>query len=386
MKSNIIKEKDYDQYYIPVSLTSLLHKKKQKYIFEELEQRHPCFTEAFCFDSKFKIINRKIFLDVIVMKKIALMEYKKHLFIPGLGLKLEKGKRRFYFSDNRWKIFLVVFILFSILLSIRLIEKNKSLRLQDSLINEEIVNEVVSENIKNSFSGDLGIDFLNVVKDENGIIKSFVWKIDGYKEDVKANLTHMFPESFNFEEDLESYSSELSPVTYNNSEPCFVFQASRKLQVMEFATNTEVGSFIKEIRNLIQKGGGILLEESYKPLRVKFNCHKNLAVLSNIAKLLEEKQIGVGELKIEYEGNQKFLVELTCTKKFPFSNGIPLNVIQNYSELFVSKEAGPVIRTKNIVNNEKNNNRKIGYIGYEDGRKLVFYKNENGKIEKIMED
>lgn len=72
----IIKKDDYERYTIPFSLNYFLPKARKKYIWEELEKQHPCFSEDCCYFYKDKIGKKGVFSDVIVMGKAKLAEYK----------------------------------------------------------------------------------------------------------------------------------------------------------------------------------------------------------------------------------------------------------------------------------------------------------------------
>lgn len=51
---NVVRKNEYDRYLIPMPFSKLLGERKKKYIFSELEKRHPCFSNKFCFDSRFR--------------------------------------------------------------------------------------------------------------------------------------------------------------------------------------------------------------------------------------------------------------------------------------------------------------------------------------------
>ena len=78
IKNNVfIKRADYEKYQLVLPYRFLFGRKKQRFIYSELEKMHPCFSDEFCFDSTIKGFSKKGALsDVMVIHKYTLAEYE----------------------------------------------------------------------------------------------------------------------------------------------------------------------------------------------------------------------------------------------------------------------------------------------------------------------
>ena len=72
----VVKESDYETYWINIPFRCFLGKQKNKYLYGELEKRHPCFSDDYFFCSKIFLKNRKLKSKVFVMEKMKIAEYK----------------------------------------------------------------------------------------------------------------------------------------------------------------------------------------------------------------------------------------------------------------------------------------------------------------------
>ena len=79
-KNQVLRE-DFEKYRIHLPFSVILKGKVNKYIYSELEKRHPCFTNDCYFNSKFKFDGKGIDSDVLVMNKLKLSEYLGNNFL-----------------------------------------------------------------------------------------------------------------------------------------------------------------------------------------------------------------------------------------------------------------------------------------------------------------
>ena len=138
MKENCLRKEDFDRYIIPLPLSKIAGKSRKKYLFSELEKRHPCFSNEFCFDSKL-ILGKKGFLsDVIVMNKMKLAGYDRKN-----GLMLEKGgvtgRKRCFVPE--WKNYIVyggvAFLLLAGIVVSGIIRKKTSIEVEKPEVTED---------------------------------------------------------------------------------------------------------------------------------------------------------------------------------------------------------------------------------------------------------
>jgi len=380
MRSNVIRSADYERYYIPVSLKNLVGKKRNIYISGELEKRHPCYTDACEFDSKVRLRNKSLILDVVVINKLKLSEYKRKSRVIDLGFFLDKEISVLRFSDK--KKLLVIFFSFGILLTgIYSVLKSAERKKEKEVVIESIESEFIEDMAFESIPELLGGKFLEIVSVKKGMITDFDWKIENGMEFIQGNLNKVFPEEIEI-----SGFENISSVEYVNNSPVFNFELRQQIREKENnEKNCLFEVYAPELRKEILMGEGVLLEEKRKSSNVRFRCKNNLMVLSNLARALEAKDIGVNELRIMRDGKEYLMVEMTLSESYGYKSGIPIDVMPSYSKIFIEEKEKSI--QKNLAIPEKTGEmKKVGSVGYENGKKLVFYKNPEGKLVKVMEN
>ena len=72
-----LKDFDYEKYQLVLPYRFLFGRKRQRFIYSELEKMHPCFSGEFCFDSNMRKVSKKGFVsDVMVIIKINLLNMR----------------------------------------------------------------------------------------------------------------------------------------------------------------------------------------------------------------------------------------------------------------------------------------------------------------------
>jgi hypothetical protein len=108
-KDCVVRKNDYERYSFVVPFGCLFGRKRDKYIFKELEKLHPCFSDDCCFDSKIVFKKRNFFANVLVMDKLKFSEYKYEN--PRAALRIEEdGKRKVVFERKKWGWFVAFLV------------------------------------------------------------------------------------------------------------------------------------------------------------------------------------------------------------------------------------------------------------------------------------
>ena len=121
-----LKDFDYEKYQLVLPYRFLFGRKRQRFIYSELEKLHPCFSGEFCFDSNMRKVCKKGFVsDVMVIHKNKLAEYeaKRSLTAVGMGRITGTGffvnssrHHRFFVNENLKRVFVAgCFVVVSVL-------------------------------------------------------------------------------------------------------------------------------------------------------------------------------------------------------------------------------------------------------------------------------
>lgn len=387
-QNNIVRKNEFDRYLIPLPLTKLIGKQKKKFIYSELEKRHPCFSNDFCFDSQLRINRKGLCSDVVVMNKGKYCSYKKWNGIVLEGCKSKRFKSDFLFSG------LVIFLLaFSILTGFFLGRKFRKINnpVEETSPGgeetEKLSDEMESfENLLPS-AGSLAEDFFEIIQSENGKISSFTWEIKNGIEKISSSLNSMTPESlFSFRQE-ENFN--LSSLSYVNGGEKFSFSCGRKIKTDSdshgfIKTIGDENVFEKEIRLLLQESGCEIFEEKFFPYVIKFKTGDTKVFIS-IKDFLEASFYVVEKMSFEKNDESNFMVEIAFAQKEMARQGVNVDLIDIYSRLFLSAKKSPEKKSSLTAANKEERLLKIGQVNYSDGKKLVFYKDEKGKILKKME-
>ncbi len=384
---NIVEKNEYDRYLIPLPFSKLL--KNKKYLFSELEKRHPCFSNDYCFDSKLRLGKKGFLSDVVVMNKGKYASYRRKGGIHLEGLKLKRFREDFVF---------ILFPFLSLCLVIFFIagrvdfKKSDFIPLENNSTEEITAPGFVVESEK-EISGYKGLmeDIFEAIEKSKGKLSILDWKIEGGKEYLSLQVKDMSPEIFFDFKDEESFY--LSAVTYENKKSSFSFTCERAFPYLH---NDNVRSemknvpFQKELRELLLREKCHLMEEKFFPysIRCKISDFEIFKVLSDFLKL---KNIAVKKIYLKEEASDYFLVDIFFDEEKNINSGLNLNLLKSYKELFlISEEVNEMCerpkKSKNTGHLLNESLKKIGEVRYTNGSKLIFYKDKNGKVVKRNEN
>lgn len=407
-KTSVISKYDFERYEVLLPFLCASGKRKQNFLFGELEKMHPCFSDEFSFDSDFKRITRKgICSDVFVINKRKLAEYEEKRWLQGAGFHLENqtGKKRFFVS-RKTKTMLagcgvcvltaVTGIAFSAAAAKRALETNA----EAAPVPVEIPTAVLSEE-SIPVTGELAEQFLEVVKTSEGSILSFSWEYDGFKERLSAFVQKVYPEQLEL---LSAWNSngEKQQVSYSKGIPEISVNYSRKIDAgftgqRKSVENKDVSyaaaspEFYRLMRSVLKTYSAELVTERLHPYSIEFLISQKKvfsagSLFEEIAGKAKEFKIALSKINIQQQADGDLLVDLFFEEAF--SEGINLLLLRDFAEVFrvrIPEAARPVVK-QSLVNQSvqqkqnKTSLKKLGEIREKDGRLTVFYKNEEGKM------
>lgn len=377
-----IAERDYDKYEIPMAVRNLLGPNRKRRIFLELEKRHPCFSDEFSFDYSIKVHKRKFYLDVFVINKLKLMEYRKKSFFSYLGFRMESGNKRRKFKNDYYNLSIVImfvlFIISGLWFGAKKLKGHAEIENIDSIATSFDNTETTIPNENFDFPGMLQ-ELFSVVQEEQGKILYFAWNRDGLYENVKMKIKGVYPEK------LETFGDgQPILVEYNDSIPEYDFvlnhlgnrpsldKGDKKYRKFEG----------KDIRDYILNCNGVINKEKSFPVEFDFTC-SNLNILGKIDEYLSETGFSIKNIQIKSLENNGFSIVAGFSNQLSGEYG-SLCLVRDYENLF-SKKQNLIVARPLIKKDEKKSLKLIGKISYEDGKKMCFYKDANGKMIKEME-
>ena len=368
-----LKSGDYDSYEILIPAGHMFGKKKQDYIYKELEKRHPCFSENFVFDENTRITKKGFLSNVTVMDRYVLGDYKNRY--PKSSFFTEENIKVF---NSGWKS-IVVLVLFLILFCVSLIFLKFSFIQDNPEPGAEEKPVPVFTEPQRSIVEDLFFD----ITESGGKIKSFQWVYDGFTENVSLNITDCSPADFDYS--LTKYKISFSPVVFDKGIAVFSIEGEHKAPgTFEKNIKTTRKEFFNEMNIWFAEQGFLLKSEDYLSgifsLSFSRNIGKYMFALSQKADEIYEKY-GFSVYKVILNKNQ---VELGFTDDFeiPFEENF-FSIFARINPCFY--EAAQIKSEKKKIQKEpekENTSRKrIGVITHENGNKSTFYKNRKGRIE-----
>ncbi len=420
-----LKTFDYEKYQLVLPYRFLFGRKRQRFIYSELEKMHPCFSSEFCFDSTLRKVSKKGFVsDVMVIHKNKLAEYeaRRSLFaagigrITGTGFFAETGVRHRFFINEKFKrtFETAVFVAAAVLIFFVVREVGS---LTETFGKENVQTFILSEGQKALQIEDgeksrtktyetIG-KFFDCINEADGRILSFRWECLNGSEIVEARVKGVFPEQ------LEGL--KLSAVRYEEGVP--VIQVMSVGAVSEKMTGNHSGvsggrvtsssfgaDFFKSVRSALIVNGGILKEERASPYMVRFSCNEKVmgTLLSDVDGIFADAGGVVCSVNILVAGGSSggsggnnagdFEISIGGAEDAAPAPGIDLAVVAENADCFGEIKKKPKLVNQLSKQNpsekenlEKADGQKIGEIKTSEGKVIVFYKTSDGKIKKIME-
>ncbi len=416
----IIQKDDYDLYKILIPF-NLHGNKRKKYINRELEKMHPGFSDLCVYDLKYTFGHKKLIANVAVMNALKLAEYqfrsKKSLKLEGLGKARYFGQRNTLLNI----IFILTFIL-SISIGISVVTKNHRKSLQEKL--ENIGNDelLLEDNETESFSTAYIIPelFLNIGK-LGCKIKSFSLEVADELSSEKKLASNFTAEissstdSFSRESILDFFNSLFLVSTNNvlneqnissfNFDNEFTNYSLNLKSSEKFASGISLCGIDVQTQNKIvselMKMGACVEISDFEAKKIIFTVNENK--MKEVFEYLHEFSDAnkIFAKKINCSVNQDFESEsLNCAMEFAVhSNDMnPFSCIGLMAEncnIFLQnknqKTAADIrkrIESSDYLGQEivmEKSSLLLGKVRKKNGKRILFYKNRDGKIIKMEE-
>lgn len=380
-------EKDYEKYSIPIGIPYLFSKSKTKYLYAELEKRHPRFSDDFYYFSKNKISKQGLISDVFVIEKSILGKYKSKCNRGNVIIAGNKICENVQKKKNLIILLCTVFFIVTIL-SIFYLIKNHN-KTENVLINEEIDNiEVGKKLLYKDFNKNSLSTLLNIVKNNNGIIKNLFWNINFSGETIAASIENVYPEEF--EKIINNIN--IKTIKYINDKPYYDISINNSF-VLDNCVNCNLSPLSREaIRKSFDNERIRLLEEQSNPYKLIFelNVEEDLSKsneLNELCSLLKHENINVCSINISqtnYKSKNNLLkIVLGLNNNSGYENNC-FDIVSKNLKLFCNtkpiQKTVPKLIQREVI--DKTSHKILGEVIYKSGKKVIFFKNNLGKIEK----
>ena len=390
-QTSAVSVKDFERYNFTIPLNKLYGQKRTSYIVSELMKRHPCFSDEFCYDSRICVNKNGFLADVIVMSRLKYVSFRRlNPVSKYLGLKFEEVKGKRFLPSSLFLLGSAVLCVLSVILICagKMIGDNHS-----SLLTEQTVE--TQESFSSSIYGSLITNFVSFLKlNTEANVTSLEWKNDGFSEYLTMELKNCYSDSLSsFFKDCQTL--DFSNLIYQNGLPSFSVNIKDKCRHF-YQENIPIDSpFRIELRHVLESYEVNILEEKSSPFGISFEAGVEIAkILGEMADYLQSANIHPSYLRISSKDKVKFLVILELFKSNDISDMSILHSITE-SGLFLTsgvqksltdyKNSGgtQTLRKINRATTVEIRN-KVGEVVRENGEKVIYYKDDYGKMKSVV--
>lgn len=388
-----LKKEDFERYKIPISLGNWLPKNRKKYIWGELEKRHPCFSDDFSFFSKEKLSKKGLYSDVFVVAKAKLGVIKSETSHKSLLL---DGEKISVVNYPRNIIFISCLLLLISVLPGHIIREKFTDKLDQEGIENVVREEKIEEPVTYKKVDKKILDrFFLATMENKGSIRNIAWKLTKTGELLSGTVENLYPEVI--ENALNTVN--INSTKYNGEIPFFDFLISNKFLLDgELINNEKVNTKVREdIRTILKEDKIEIIEETLNPYKIiiNFPVEKQLNIeqnekssLSKLNDVLAENELYVNEFNISggknIKGEMKTRMELCISPSYIYENNV-LRLLNDNLALIYNQKKIESVKIRNVTTkiiNKDEIEKELGKVNYENGKKVLFYKNAEGKIKK----
>lgn len=404
--SAVIKKDDFDTYAIELPRGSIFGGRRKKFIFSELEKRHPGFSAKHSVDEKLFLKNKKPFVSVTVMDSVILSRYKNK-FAKKI-LRTDSSRFNFVFVPTWIKFLPLIFAMclicfLTVFNIIKLQTRNKSHVTQNFQPYEQERDSETEKTISPQISSSQFIDgIIEKIIFSEGAVSSVSWKIEGDAEKFQAEIFNCFPEQIlpDFvlgNSDLQN-AVKFSSVSYVDSMPNFAVRYSLPISSKN-VLQSDVPFILRDFktaklfREKLASAPFVITSEKFEPLELSFtffperisSCMEFISQLENSFNI-KVSSFSFSNSSAFWNGTVSFVVASENSPPSPMPKIVPL--MELYSKMFAEKNK--TTQTFSASQSQmpsdevaRTNRRKIGETKNKDGVVSIFYKLDNGKI--VME-
>lgn len=373
LRKIVIQENDCEKYTVRLPLKIAFSKNRKKYLLSELEKLHPRFSSSCCIDTKLLFKEKKLFAFITVMDKIRLSECRRHF--PNKKLYVVNGNKMLSVFSAFKSRTAVVFIVTVVTIFISLLLAN---RRDNPPVAMDSYADFKTEEVLIQPSKLISI-FYEAIKSEGGVIKGFEYAASKNSVEIKASLEACLPEKIVQRcSILSGIQVFLSPIRYEKWTAAFSISLKATCTQRE-ALDFPLENFAQRLREVIKENKAELLAEDFSPYSADILCSNDAAtpLCRCISDELTKSSVGITSFSIENSSAGKDMLHFT----FSTSGNVMDSIVLCLSLL---KKTHPKVLSS-IVPRNKTSEKKavdeiIGEILREDGTKVFFLKNPNGKI------
>ena len=393
-----LKNNDYEQYRILIPFRNAAGKRKNKYLFSELEKMHPCFSDEFTFDSSVKGLRKEgLEADVLVVSKYKLAEYEGKRRFSGFGFLAEN---RLYFVNAKLKVFIwSAFIcgLTGLLITagtyLKRVKTNKAFETVNAT---ETITEDTDQEEKRKYFVPAEIVLLDAVAESKGKIRSFEWNLNGNYQTLSASVKGVFPEQLG--------DAAGGSVVYEEGIPCMSVSYKTHRTMPQFPVESKYSAeFNKALRNALNEYGALLKEEKAPPYHLEFVCSVTKSdaadvnssdtkkLFERLAQIISNDNRAVTSVTLKQTGRAELHAGLTIDPHVQNDFGFDLKLVSRNLEFFIEDKkkepAKTILKNQPVQKAEPVQLEKIGEIKRQNNPTVVFYKNREGKMERrVLKD
>lgn len=427
LRKNLILKKDYERYTVHLPLKMILRHGYKRFLFSELQKRHPCFSEDCSFDSKVKFGKNGLKSDVVVMNRLKLLEYRNR----GRSLFIEENNRKKVFRSEKisartFSLALMILLAGGFLITCGLWKLMENSPAVEDKTPEKPVSEKTVESADAMKAGELLQEFLSVMDCGGGRILELEWKSSGLQESFSAAVKLIYPEAFEGSKEKITAGN----VSYKLGKPQMTVQgegriaagnwldktverngtdgAPMKVREAELQKmNADVVHFsLSDFRKLIGNFGAEIAEE-------KDGC-KIMFVLRQVSvfkmeRFIEEmwnfslsENVGIERFLIKMQENGSVLFSVDFARGLEVQRGVQLGALKKKMALFETGNerkradgnasggeavaaklplaAGRKVEKRKEAGNEADGRQKIGEIWSIEGIRWIYYRSAEGKV------
>ncbi len=406
-KNKCVPETYFERYSFPLPLAKLFGQKRRAYIYSELVKRHPCFSENFCYDSKLNLGKKGFFLDVLVIDRLSFLHFKKKVGLQGLlGLRFTNVRGiRFISSVGRG---LGLGLLIGLLLggiamfafSVERTAGKKGLGAGEFAgaeavnlmgggvdgkagLTQEGAGEAKGELTQEVALGQSVFELISLLKEKGGRLNSFSWNCNGMKEVVSLELAGIYPE-----EVMRGLSDkcelELSSVVYLEGRPVFSVTLKNKIKAFSLSELGAADDFRSRLRDELRKMQCVIKEEKASGCSVVFDVQGNVdEVLGKIGEISDEEGLFLGNFRIVRgkDGGAEVSLKFMETEQSLCQRNV-LKMLSEGDFFYKKRKTQGGSASGAIIKNEIKN--KVGEVRLKNGEKVVYYKNDEGKMCRMV--
>lgn len=410
--SAVIKKDDFDTYAIELPRSSIFGGRRKKFIFSELEKRHPGFSAKHSVDEKLFLKNKKPFVSVTVMDSVILSRYKNK-FAKKI-LRTDSSRFNFVFIPTWIKFLPLIFAMclicfLTVFNIIKLQARNKSHVTQNFQPQKQECDSETEKTISPQISSSQFIDgIIEKIIFSEGSVSSVSWKSEGDAEKFQAEISNCFPEQIlpDFvlgDSDLQNVV-KFSSVSYVDSMPNFAVRYSLPISSSISSKNVlpaDVPFVLRDFktaklfREKLASAPFVITSEKFEPLELSFtffperisSCMEFISQLENSFNI-KVSSFSFSNSSAFWNGTVSFVVASENSPPSPMPKIVPL--MELYSKISAEKNKKPQPFSASQLQTPTSSQelshpvrRKIGEVKNSDGVTRIFYKLDNGKI--VME-